>query len=117
MWNPKNASWGCTEVTKELAVKLTELIPLQGSVENPRKNRHLEKFRKAQNVVYDVFNNGLCNRGSEINRVLGVKARDLNLPKYTYGNYHAGNWDQVEELVEEKFTPIVMNAAKEQGLV
>jgi hypothetical protein len=45
--------------------------------------------------------------------VLGVKKRDLHLP---YGYYNKGNWDQVEHLIEEAFTPIVIAAAKEQGV-
>ena len=42
--------------------KLEELLPFEGRCENPMsKNKHLEKFRKAQNAAYDLFNNGLCN--------------------------------------------------------
>ena len=43
--------------------RLDEMIPLEGSVRNVKKNRALERFRKATNVVYDIFNNGLCNKG------------------------------------------------------
>ena len=114
MWNPNKSSWGCTSETKPLVDMLDELVPFEGQVDEPRKNRALEKFRKAQNVVYDTFNNGLCNRGSEIGRVLGVKKRDLALPS---GYYNNGNWDQVEHLIEEAFTPIVIAAAKEQGII
>jgi len=36
--------------------KLNELIPLEGSVESPRSaNKYLERFRKAQNAVYDCL--------------------------------------------------------------
>ena len=120
-WNPNNAEWGCTKATKELAEKLTNLdsFPLQGEVEDKKNNPALEKFRKAQNVVYDIFNNGLGNRARQCRFALnGLTKSDLALPTY-YGSqgYYPGNWDQVEELVEEKFTPIVMAAAKEQGLV
>ena len=43
--------WGQTPTTKPIVEKLDELIPLEGMVTNPVKNKHLEKFRKAQNVV------------------------------------------------------------------
>ena len=39
---------------------LNEMIPMQGSVPNINKNRCLERFRTAQNVVYDIFNM-ICN--------------------------------------------------------
>ena len=120
-YNPKNASWGCTTETKQLAEGLTSLStwPSAGEVEDKKNNPAMEKFRKAQNVVYDIFNNGLGNRARQCRFALnGLTKSDLALPEY-YGSqgYWPGNWDQVEELVEEKFTPIVMAAAEEQGLV
>ena len=119
-WNPNNAEWGCTKVTKDLAKKLTNLehFPLQGEVEDKKNNPALEKFRKAQNVVYDIFNNGLENRARQCRFALnGLTKADLALPSYYANHYYSGNWDQIEELVEEKFTPIVMAAAEEQGLI
>ena len=112
MFNPKKAEWGMTPETKELVEKLDMLIPLTGKV----KDKKLEKFRKAQNVVYDIFNNGLCNLGRQL-RVLGLCKYDLNLPYFYGGGYeYPGNWDQVNEVVEKAFTPIVMAAADEQGI-
>jgi len=109
--------WGCTPRTKRLAQMLTELdhFPFQGEVVDKKNNPALEKFRKAQNVVYDIFNNGFGNRYREW-RNLGVRKRDLPLPTYYRDYYYPGNWDRVNEYVEEAFTPIVEAAAKEQGL-
>jgi hypothetical protein len=119
-WNPKNANWGCTPETFDLANRLNdlEIFPRQGSVPGwGGRNKHLEKFRKAQNVVYDIFNNGLGNRGKSL-KVLGLKKYDLALAEYVgYRLINPTNWEQIEEVVEEAFTPIVMAAAKEQGLV
>ena len=56
-------NWGVNSGFESLRDKLNELIPLSGRCENPMsKNKHLEKFRRAQNAVYDFFNNGLCNK-------------------------------------------------------
>lgn len=112
-----NIEWGQTATTKPIVEKLDELIPLEGMVSNPVKNKHLEKFRKAQNVVYDIFNNGLMNRGKSL-KVLGLMRYDLALEEYRGGEcIMRANWDRVNEVVEEAFTPIVMAAAKEQGIV
>ena len=109
--------WGQTATTKPIVEKLDELIPLEGMVTNPVKNKHLEKFRKAQNVVYDIFNNGLMNKGKSL-KVLGLMRYDLALEEYRGGEIiMRANWDRVNEVVEEAFTPIVMAAAKEQGVV
>ena len=109
--------WGQTATTKPIVEKLDELIPLEGMVTNPVKNKHLEKFRKAQNVVYDIFNNGLMNKGKSL-KVLGLMRYDLALEEYRGGEIiMRANWDRVNEVVEEAFTPIVMAAAKEQGVI
>tara|TARA_B100000212_G_scaffold341922_1_gene326619 strand:- start:2265 stop:2624 length:360 start_codon:yes stop_codon:yes gene_type:complete len=110
------SEWGVRNDVKHLVDELNELLPAMGMVKNANKNKYLEKFRKAQNVTYDIFNNGLCNRGREL-KVLGLKKYDLPLPEY-YGrnNYFPGNWDRIEEIVCEAFTPIVQAAAKEQGI-
>lgn len=116
-----NIIWGCTPEAKVLAEKLSNLdaFPLQGECElKYTKNRHLDRFRRAQNVVYDIFNNGLCNRAKEA-KILGLAKRDLPLDVYDYSGrfMYPANWDRIEEMVEEKFTPFVMAAAKEQGLL
>ena len=111
------SEWGVRNDVKHLIDPLNDLLPAMGMVKNANKNKWLEKFRKAQNVSYDIFNNGLCNRGKEL-KVLGLKKYDLPLPEY-YGrdSYFPGNWDRIEFLVSEAFTPIVRAAAIEQGII
>jgi|15BtaG_2_1085339.scaffolds.fasta_scaffold00554_20 hypothetical protein len=119
MFNPKKANWGVTDKTYKLSRDLDALIPPTGSVENPKKNPALEKYRKAHNVVYDIFNNLLINRAYDCRFALdGLRKSELYLPVHTkeYG-YLGGSWDQVNELVEAKFTPIIIAAAKEQGML
>lgn len=112
--------WGCTPRTRILAEKLSNLdhFPSQGEVEDKKNNPALEKFRKAQNVVYDIFNNGFMNRGRQWKH-LGVPKSDLPFDYYDYAGrlIRPANWKAIEEMVERKFTPIVEAAAKEQGLV
>ena len=58
----------------------------------------------------------IINRGKSL-KVLGLKKYDLPLPEY-YGrdNYFPGNWERIESVVTEAFTPIIVEAAKEQGI-
>ena len=56
-------SWGVHSGFERLRDELNKLIPAAGKCEfSQSKNKHLEKFRKAQNAAYDFFNNGLCNK-------------------------------------------------------
>ena len=110
-------SWGQTPLMEHLSEKLQELVPFEGEVEDKKNNPALEKFRKATNVVYDIFNNGLINRQWQVFGVLGLRKRDLPLPSYHRGYHYPGNWDRVEEMVHKQFKPIVLAAAKEQGLI
>ena len=95
---------------------LNELIPAMGSVKNINKNRCLERFRTAQNVVHDIFNNGLGNRGKQL-KVLKLKIWELPLEQYRGGELvMRANWDRVKEIVEPKMEKIILDAAKEQGI-
>ena len=104
--------WGVNEGFKHLQEKLDELLPLMGRCEFPNsKNKALDKFRRAQNAAYDLFNNGLCNKRSLFQNIYGwsVGMRDVRYAtKMT--------WSQWEDNVEKVLTPIILEAAKEQGV-
>ena len=68
MWTNENL--------KTVIEALDDMIPAMGSVKNINKNRCLERFRTAQNVVHDIFNNGLMNRGKQL-KVLECDAMRL----------------------------------------
>ena len=91
--------------------QLNERVPLSGPCEKKyTKNKKLDRFRRAQNVVHDIFNNGLINRGREL-RVLDKNLRTRDLP------IHASNedkWDIVENRITHQFREIVMDAVLEQ---
>ena len=115
-----NINWGCTPTTDRLRNMLFDLPHFPDQGECPKKytaNKELERFRRAQNVVYDIFNNGLMNRGKQL-KILGLRRDDLALEVWRGNECIArANWDRIEDVVEEKFTPIIMKAAREQGLI
>ena len=95
---------------------LDEMIPLEGSVRNVNKNKALERFRKATNVVYDIFNNGLGNKGKSL-KVLGLKKYELPLEEYRGGELlMRANWERITEIVTPIYEQILLEAVKEQGI-
>lgn len=90
---------------------LNERIPMCGPCEKRyTKNKRLDRFRRAQNVVHDIFNNGLMNRGREL-RVLDSNLRTRDLP------IHASNedkWDIIEDRITQYYRWIIEAAVLEQ---
>ena len=106
-------SWGVNEGFKNLQEKLDELIPFEGKVPFSRsKNKKLEKFRVASNLVYDLFNNGLMNRKSQFKQFFGWSPPSQN-HNYQYSRY---DWKRFEENLEPILTSIIQEAAIEQGV-
>ena len=104
--------WGVNVGFKHLQEKLEELLPFEGRCEFPNsKNKHLEKFRRAQNAAYDLFNNGLGNKRALFKSIFGwsVGVRDTSYATKM-------QWSMWEDRVEEVLTPIMLEAAKEQGV-
>ena len=96
--------------------KLNDMLPAWGSVTNINKNRCLERFRTAQNVVHDIFNNGLMNRGKQL-KVLKLKIWELPLDYYRGGELiQPANWTRIQEIVEPQMEKVILDAAKEQGI-
>lgn len=102
--------WGVNEGFKPAVDKLNNLLPGMGKCPFPNsKNKALEKFRKAQNAMYDLFNNGLINEKPLFYRVFG----------FSYSKTYEWNkttWYYVEEVMEALFTPIIQDAIKEQNI-
>ena len=115
-------NWGVNSGFESLRDKLNELIPAAGKVANPMsKNKHLEKFRRAQNAVYDFFNNGLCNkRGLFVSMFAENESYYIekwNIPtQSSFRYFNKDSWDMWEDQIEKIFTPIMLAAAKEQGV-
>ena len=108
-----STSWGIHEGFKTAVDKLNELLPFEGRVEySQSKNKNLEKFRKAQNAMYDLFNNGLCNQSRLFKDIYGWS---VGYRETSYANKMT--WSHWEDRVEEVLPPIIQKAIKEQGVI
>jgi len=72
--------------------------------------KSLDRFRRAQNVIHDIFNNGLMNRYREL-RTLDKNLRVWHLPIHSS---QEDKWDIIEERIAPAFRIIVENAVLEQ---
>ena len=105
-------TWGVNSGFKHLVDQLNELLPLQGKVENSRStNKNLDKFRRMQNAAYDLFNNGLGNKRDLFVREFGEAPTQKSV--YYFNKLSWQNW---EDRVEKMLTPVIIAAAKEQGV-
>jgi hypothetical protein len=104
-----NRYWDHKGKYQAAADLLQARVPLMGGVEEPRKNPKLERFRKAANCYYDLYNNGLCNRAQEFARVFFASSR--------YKTYQPGRYlDSMYTRVEQCMDQIIEAAAREQGI-
>jgi len=104
--------WGINQGFSHLNNNLNDLLPFEGRCEFPNsKNKALDKFRRAQNAAYDLFNNGLGNQRALFKSIFGwsVGVRDTSYATKM-------QWSMWEDRVEEVLTPIMLEAAKEQGV-
>ena len=105
------SNWAVNPGFEELREKLNDLVPLQGRCEfSQSKNKHLDRFRRAQNLLYDLFNNGLGNRRQEFRKFFGYA------PISPRGYVSKVRWEQIELEFEPIFTKIMQDAAREQGI-
>ncbi len=102
--------WVCNDL-EDVVDQLNEKIPFQGECElKHTKNKHLDRYRRCQNIVHDIFNNGLMNRGREL-KLLGVSAYEIGYPFDTQGHFEIA--ERVVEPIVRKFIEL---AAEEQGV-
>lgn len=116
----ENTYWAHNGKYQQFLSKLESLIPCESSVETPHKNKMLERFRKASNCYYDLYNNGLCNRAREFAGVFGIRSSDY---KFQQRKWNGRIWvkyrqfdDALYSELEPKMDQIVLAAAKEQRI-
>lgn len=96
----QNTYWEEKGLHQEMANELDLLIPFMGSVENKRYRKKLERYRKAANAYYDIFNNGGYNMGREIGATFGALSDLIKLE----------DWEAVYEIVEPIMHKIIVEA-------
>ena len=108
-----SVSWGVRADLKDIQERLFDLVPSSGRCESPNsKNKALDRFRRASNLAYDLFNNGLMNRRGEFKRFFGFVPIPTREPYPGYMN--RAKWDEIELRMEKVITPLILAAAKEQ---
>lgn len=107
-----NTYWNNRGKHQEFADDLRTLVPAEGEVPNKRKNPALEKFRKASNCYYDLYNNGLFNRAHEFYHVFGIASGNY---KYLPGA-HRMFMEELYIATEAKMDEIILAAMKEQAV-
>ena len=106
-----NTYWNSKGTHQGLANQLEKLVPATGPVLGGKKNAKLEKFRKAVNAYYDIFNNGGCNRAALIRSTFRISLRSFRVGS------HSLAWGEIHKVVEPIMDQIVLEAAEEQGLL
>ena len=105
--------WNEQGTYQTIAEALQGLIPAIGEVpEGKTTNKALERFRRAQNCYYDLYNNGLCNRAREFSilfRIVGV-SREIK-QNYRY-NFLVSSL--TEGAIENKMDGFILDAYREQ---
>jgi hypothetical protein len=110
----ENTYWNRSGTYQNLAEELGKLVPAMGEIKGS-KNRQLERYRKAQNAYYDIFNNGGCNRGRSIGKFFeGVMFYIDHYRRCNFGNV---NWQRIHAITEPKMDEIILAAAAEQKII
>jgi len=95
------------------AEELQALLPTFGEVDKGKTtNKALERFRKAQNCYYDLYNNGLCNRAREFSTVFRI----VGVSRMIRERRHCGDMlnTYTEMAIDKKMDDIIMDAYREQ---
>ena len=111
-----NTYWNNKGTHQNLAEQLRPLVPAMGEVKG-KQNKALDKFRKASNAYYDIFNNGGCNRAAEIRGIFKFGMTSMSeVVRGEHGKYRKYHWDAIHAVVEPIMDQIILAAAAEQGI-
>jgi hypothetical protein len=89
--------------------ELIKLVPREGEIKKGMCKHvfSLERFRKACNSYYDVFNNGGGNRDASTSRFFPGVLSEIR-QSWKYGV--SVNWDYVHRVCDEKMDEIIREA-------
>ena len=105
--------WNEQGAYQTIAEALQGLIPAIGEVpEGKTTNKALERFRRAQNCYYDLYNNGLGNRAREFS----ILFRIPGVPREIKQNYRTNFLvsSLTEGAIENKMDGVILDAYREQ---
>ncbi len=105
--------WNQTGKFQALHDQLVESIPAQGPVQKPRKNKALEKFRKASNCYYDLYHNELIIRSKEFREVFHINSSHYRFNAGYTQKFGEALYERTERVLDE----LVYKAAVEQKLI
>lgn len=113
----ENTYWNHNGTHETLANELQKLIPTTGEIKGS-KNKALDRFRRAVNAYYDIFNNGGCNRGHSIGKFFGRDVNHLLRQMYKDRAYfnRIDGWGRIAQVTEPVMDKIILAAASEQGI-
>lgn len=108
----ENSYWEQKGKYQALADKLAKRVPQSGPC--PPQFPKLDRFRRASNCYYDLFNNGLCNRNEEFRALFGfgVKRR-FAAPRFRYREIDFKN-EEMNTLLNAAMDKFILEAAVEQ---
>jgi hypothetical protein len=105
--------WNNEGTHQTIAEALQGLVPAIGEVpEGKTTNKALERFRRAQNCYYDLYNNGLCNRAREFSTLFRIPGVPREI-KQNYG-YNFLVSSVTEYAIDIKMDRFIMEAYAEQ---
>jgi hypothetical protein len=108
--------WNNKGTYQNIADALQGLIPAFGEVpEGKTTNKALERFRRAQNCYYDLYNNGLCNRAREFSTLFRIPGVPREI-KQNYGSNFLVS-SATEDAIDSKMDKFIMEAYCEQLLL
>lgn len=115
-----NTYWNNKGQYQDAVNRLHDLTPASGPVDRPYKNKALERFRKAANAYYRLYNDGDFRPGT--GKMFGIE----RLSQFSYYKWykdrngrHVSRKDWTPELyvaVEQGLQPIIIAACEEQGI-
>jgi hypothetical protein len=105
--------WNNKGTHQTIAEALQGLLPAIGEVpEGKTTNKALERFRRAQNCYYDLYNNGLCNRAREFSTLFRIPGVPREIKQNYYHNFLVSS--VTEYAIDFKMDRFIMEAYAEQ---
>jgi len=105
--------WNNEGTHQTIAEALQGLVPAIGEVpEGKTTNKALERFRRAQNCYYDLYNNGLINRAREFSTLFRITGVSREIKQNYHYNFLVSS--ATEDAIDSKMDRFIIEAYVEQ---